>query len=88
MSVKLLTQTQKQALADQYTAEDGYSQADLAIQYGISTSTVRRTLAEFGLAKNNNEASPKERNLLNVLESFGINSTQRLSEVLQRGLQC
>ena len=64
------------------------SQTDLAIQYGIGRTSVRRVLASAGLATYKEYATPKERKLLEVIKSFEINEPEKLSKILQRGLKC
>ena len=64
------------------------SQTDLAIQYGIGRTSVRRVLASAGLATYKDYATPKERKLLEVIKTFEINEPEKLSKILQRGLQC
>lgn len=83
MTTLNLTQTDKEA----YKAKQ-VSQADLAIQYGVGRTTVRRALKEAGLCCYADYATPSERSLLEVLKTHNINSTNQLSQVITRGLQC
>lgn len=79
-----LTPEQIQDIQTQYLSKNA-SQDELAHRYGVGTTTIRRALAEAGLVKYSAHATRKERDMLSMLNTFGIDTTQRLFEVLQRG---
>ena len=87
MPKRTLTAEEKEHIVCIYSAEKA-TQSDLAIHYGVGRTTIRRVLADAGLAVFNEHATPKERNLLEVLKTFSIESADQLSRVLQRGLSC
>lgn len=87
MTHTLLSAEDKQAIAAAYK-DTKLSQADLALAYGVSRSTIRRALHEFDLAILSTEASTKERALLEVLKAYGISTISRLHNVLNKGVQC
>ena len=82
-----LSQAEKNSIIAAYSTKE-VSQTDLAIQYGIGRTSVRRVLASAGLATYKDYATPKERKLLEVIKTFEINEPEKLSKILQRGLQC
>lgn len=84
---KLLTPCEKAEIATQYKA-GGVTQEDLAVIYGVSATTIRRTLYEFGLCKFNSEVTTKERSLLEVIKQYDISTTEQLRSVLAKGVQC
>lgn len=84
---KLLTPCEKTEIATQYKA-GGVTQEDLAFIYGVSATTIRRTLYEFGLCKFNSEVTTKERSLLEVIKQYDISTTEQLRSVLAKGVQC
>jgi hypothetical protein len=84
---KLLTPCEKAQIATQYKA-GGVSQEDLGIIYGVSATTIRRTLYEFGLCTFNSEVTQKERSLLDVIKQYGISTAEQLRSVLAKGVQC
>lgn len=83
----LLTPEEKEAIAAAYK-DTKLSQADLALAYGVSRTTIRRALHEHGVVEFNTEASTKERAFLEVLKAYGINTISRLHNVLNKGVQC
>lgn len=82
-----LSQDEKNSIIAAYKTEET-SQTDLAIQYGVGRTSIRRVLASAGLATYKDYATSKERELLEVIKTFEINEPDKLSKVLQRGLQC
>lgn len=60
------------------------SQRDIAVKTGLSRTTVRRVLAEKGLCTYSNGATPEERNILNILKSYGITNTTDLYALLAK----
>lgn len=84
---KLLSFAEKESIAERYKSSE-VSQADLAIEFKVSRTTIRRALHEFGLSKMDSEASTTERSLLETIKAFGIDSTERLRDVLNKGVQC
>lgn len=87
MTVHILTQTDKQAIKAKYEAKEA-TQADLAIEYGVGKTTIRRVLRDFGLVTLSDYATQQERNMLGIIKQFGIQSEDKLRAILQRGLQC
>lgn len=84
--LKLSTQ-QRTEMAELYATKQA-NQEDLAFAFDISRTSVRRILREFNLCKFKEIVSTKERNMLDVLETFNIQDADKLSEILKRGLQC
>jgi len=84
---KLLTPCEKAEIATQYKA-GGVTQEDLAVIYGVSATTIRRTLYEFGLCTFNSEVTTKERSLLETIKQFNIKTVDQLRIVLSKGVQC
>lgn len=83
----LLSQETQKEIAAIYKAGET-TQADLAISYGVSRSTIRRALHENGLATMVREVSTNERSMLNVVKQFGIDTVERLHDVIRKGVQC
>ena len=84
---ELLNPTQKQVIADKYKNKEA-TQEELAIEFEVSATTIRRTLYEFGLCQFNSEVTHKERSLLEVIKQYGISTTEQLRSVLAKGVQC
>lgn len=84
---ELLNPNQKAEIAKLYSTEN-YSQEDLGIMHGVSTTTIRRALHEFGLCTFNTEVTPKERGLLDTIKTMHIETVEQLRDVLRKGLQC
>lgn len=84
---ELLNPNQKAEIAKLYSTEN-YSQEDLGIMHGVSTTTIRRALHEFGLCTFNTEVTPKERSLLDTIKTMHIETVEQLRDVLRKGLQC
>ena len=84
---ELLNATQKAEIADLYSAKS-HSQEDLGILYGVSATTIRRTLYEFNLCTFNSEVTSKERSFLESIKAMHIDTVQQLRDVLRKGLQC
>lgn len=57
-----------------------YSQRDIAVKVGVSSTSVRRVLAEKGLCKFTSYATPEQRALLRVLEARGIHNVDQLKQ--------
>lgn len=87
MAKNTLTEVQKTEIGQKYQLKDS-SQADLAIQYGVSRSLIRTTLHEQGLVVYNAHATKTDRSMLEAIQVLGITSVDKLREVLQRGLTC
>ena len=83
----LLSPEQKAEIAALYK-EGNVSQTDLGITYGVSATTIRRTLYEFGLCTFNSEVTHKERSLLETIKQFNIKTVDQLRSVLSKGVQC
>jgi len=84
---ELLNPNQKQEIADLYSAKR-HSQEDLGILYGVSVTTIRRTLHEFNLCTFNSEVTHKERSFLDSIKAMHIETVEQLRDVLRKGLQC
>lgn len=84
---ELLNPNQKQEIADLYRTGE-YSQNDLGVMYAVSTTTIRRSLYEFGLCEFNTEVTNKERSLLDTIKAMHIETVEQLRDVLRKGLQC
>lgn len=84
---KLLNSTQKQAIADKYKNKEA-TQEELATEFEVSATTIRRTLYEFGLCKFDSEVTSKERSLLETIKQFNIKTVDQLRSVLAKGVQC
>lgn len=84
---ELLNPIQKQVIADKYKNKEA-TQEELAIEFEVSATTIRRTLYEFGLCKFDSEVTTKERSLLEVIKQYGISTAEQLRSVLAKGVQC
>ena len=84
---ELLNSTQKQVIADKYKNKEA-TQEELAIEFEVSATTIRRTLYEFGLCTFNSEVTAKERSLLETIKQFNIKTVDQLRSVLAKGVQC
>lgn len=84
---ELLNPIQKQVIADKYKNKEA-TQEELAIEFEVSATTIRRTLYEFGLCKFNSEVTTKERSLLETIKQFNIKTVDQLRSVLAKGVKC
>lgn len=84
---ELLNPIQKQVIADKYKNKEA-TQEELAIEFEVSATTIRRTLYEFGLCTFNSEVTAKERSLLETIKQFNIKTVDQLRSVLAKGVQC
>ena len=84
---ELLNPTQKQIIADKYKNKEA-TQEELAIEFEVSATTIRRTLYEFDLCTFNSEVTTKERSLLETIKQFNIKTVDQLRSVLAKGVQC
>ena len=76
-----------QYIEDSYTSKDVVlkkSQQELAQEFGVSTITIRRALAELGLVKLTKYKTDAEIVLLEKLAGMGINSVKDLQEFIDK----
>lgn len=84
---ELLNSNEKEQIAAEYRAGNS-CQEDLAIEYGVSRSTIRRALHEHGLVTNTRETTTNERSILETIKQFNIKTVEQLSSLIRKGLEC
>lgn len=84
---ELLNSNEKEQIAAEYRAGNS-CQEGLAIEYGVSRSTIRRALHEHGLATNTRETTTTERSLLETIKQFNIKTVEQLNSLIRKGLEC
>ena len=75
-----LTITQEQEIAREWKKEDHCTQQELAFEYGVSTVTIRRALAEQGLMELVGYKTRNDAALLAFLEAQGLRDLLALKE--------
>lgn len=63
------------------------TQAEAAARFGVAVVTVRRALVEHGLAKLSDHKTTKDAEILDFLESQGLNDLKKLTQFVVKARQ-
>lgn len=77
-----LTLTQELEIAREWKQEDHRTQQEIAFEYGVSTVTIRRALAEQGLMELVGYKTRNDTALMTFLEAQGLRDLPALKEFI------